>query len=64
VLEHLLLGGGFGDARDGGNVEEGGHRDARGRTLSVADDGVMKFRLMGMDLRALDRGSALELLTK
>ena len=41
LLEHLLLGGGFGDARDGGNGEERGHgRRAPIADLSVADAGV------------------------
>ena len=37
LLEHLLLGGGFGDAVDGRNVEEQGHRYAsEGRTFECS----------------------------
>ena len=41
LLEHLLLGGGFGDAGDLGDVEESGHRvRLRGGVSSVAEAGV------------------------
>ncbi len=44
LLEHLLLGGGFGDARDGGNEEERGHfRRAPVADSSVADAGEDEF---------------------
>ncbi len=52
LLEHLLLGSGFGDAGDLGDVEESGHRVRPwGGPLSVAGAGVDEFVVNGERVR-------------
>ncbi len=47
LLEHLLLGSGFGDSGDLGDVEESGHGVRLWADLSVAGAGVDEWDGMG-----------------